>query len=97
MATNIFIEAVILFVVIFSYLAVANARDTSNWLRALLLAVAIPILGLLPNYFGAIGWLIAIVLALTLISKSLGYSIPGSFLFLMMVGIVEYIIRLVIF
>ncbi len=94
MMTNLFIEIIILFILLLFYFSVANSHDNNNWLRALVLAVAIPTLGLIPNYIGIVGWLIAIVIALVLISKVLGQSFAGSFLFLMIVGLAQYIIQL---
>jgi len=85
---NLFIEIIILF---------ANPHDSNNWLRALVLAVGLTALSLLPNYMGMIGWLVAIVAALALISKLIGQSLAGSLLFLMIFGLAQYIIQLGIY
>jgi len=92
--TNLFIEIIILFILLLFYFSVSNSNDKNNWLRALVLAVAIPVLGFLPKYMGIIGWLIALVFALVLISKVLGQSFAGSLLFLIIVGLAQYIIQL---
>jgi hypothetical protein len=95
---NIFIEIVILFVLILFYFSVSNPNDSNNnWLRALVLGFAIPVLGLLPSYIGIIGWLIAFVVALMLISKSTGQDFGGSLLFLIIIGFVQYIVQLGIY
>ena len=91
---NLFIEIGILFALLLFYFSASSPSDKNNWLRALILAVTIPVLGLLPNYMGIIGWLIALVIALVLISKSLGQSFAGSLLFLIVIGLVQYIIQL---
>lgn len=94
--TNLFIEIIILFVLLVFYFSVANSHN-NNWLRALVLAVALPVLGILPNYMGVIGWIIAIIVALALISKLICQSFSGSLLFLMVLGLVQYIIQLGIY
>ncbi len=94
---NIIIEIVILFVLLLFYFSVSNPDDSNNWSRALVLGVTLPVLGLLPNYMGIIGWLIALIVALILISKSMGQSFSGSLLFLIIIGLVQYIIQLGIY
>lgn len=88
------IQIVILFVLLILYFSSTNAGDASNWSRALVISVALPLLGMLPNYLGVIGWLAAIVLSLMLISKILGQSISGSFFFLIILGLLQYLILL---
>ncbi len=97
MMTNLFIEIIILFFLLLFYFSVANSHNNNNWLRALVLAIALPVLGLIPNYIGIVGWLIAFVIALVLISKIIGQSFAGSLLFLMIVGLAQYIIQLGIY
>ncbi len=91
------IEIIILFILLFFYFSISNPHENNNWLDALVLAIALPLLGFIPNYMGIIGWFIAIVIALVLISKLLGQSFSGSLLFLMIIGLVQYIIQLGIY
>ena len=96
--TNLFLEIIILFILLLIYFSTTNSRDNNNWLRAVVLAIAIPLLiDFLPSYIGILGWFIGIIIILVLISKMLGQSITGSLLFLLVIGIVEYIIRIGIY
>lgn len=88
------IQAVVLFILTMLYLFSFNSGDNSNWGKALLLAIALPSLAIIPDYLGVIGWFIALSLSLWLISKVLGQSISGSFLILIVLGLVEYLVLL---
>ncbi len=94
LTTNLFIEIGILFVLLLVYLSAFNSKDQNNWLRALVLAIALPVLSFIPIYVGIIGWLIAIIVAIVLISKVLGQSFAGAFLFLMIFGLVQHVVQL---
>ncbi|MEI6345620.1 MAG: hypothetical protein WCO79_00045 [bacterium] len=93
---NVIIQIVALFVALVAYFSMLNAQDKNNWVRALVLAVAIPLLGLLPVFMGGWGWLIGFVVALLLVSKVLGESFGGSLLFLIGIGIVQTVVQLVV-
>ncbi len=93
---NIVIQIITLFIVLVGYFSVLNSQDKNNFVRALLLAVAIPLLGMLPVFLGGWGWLIGFVGALLVISKVLGESFGGSLLFLIGIGIVQTVIQFVV-
>lgn len=76
------------------YFSSSNSGDNKNWGRALILAVAIPLASIAPIYFGILGWLVALIIVLVLISKLTGQSVVGSFLFLLVVCLMQYIIQL---
>jgi hypothetical protein len=86
-------QIIILFVVIYLYFSSSKTGDSKDWLRAIVLAIAIPLLSLLPAYIGSLGWIIAIVVTLALISKLTGQSVTDSLLFLTIIGIVQYVIQ----
>lgn len=93
---NIVIQIITLFIVLVGYFSILNSQDKNNFVRALLLAVAIPLLGMLPVFLGGWGWLIGFVGALLVISKVLGESFGGSLLFLIGIGIVQTVIQFVV-
>ncbi len=93
---NIVIQIITLFNVLVGYFSILNSQDKNNFVRALLLAVAIPLLGMLPVFLGGWGWLIGFVGALLVISKVLGESFGGSLLFLIGIGIVQTVIQFVV-
>jgi len=93
---NVILQIVILFIVLLGYFSMLNAQDKSNFVRALVLAVAIPLLGLLPVVMGGWGWLIGLAGALLLVSKVVGESFGGSLLFLIGIGIVQTVVQLVV-
>ena len=59
----------------------------------MILAVALPVLALTPQYTGLIGWFVALIIALILISKLLSESLGGSLLFLMVIGLIQAAIQ----
>lgn len=94
MTTDLIVEIVVLFIILMLYFSSSKTGDGSDVIRALILAVAIPLLGLLPIYIGVFGWLIALIVALVLISKLTGQSLTGSVLFLIVIGLLQYVIQL---
>ncbi len=91
---NLLISITILFIVIITYFSISNRGNKNNLKIAGLLAVSLSLLGLLPNFMGIAGWIIAIVLSLYIISKSLGETISGSLLFFIGVELVSYIVSI---
>lgn len=88
------VQVVALFIIIYLYLSSAKIGDGNDFISALVLAIAIPLLGILPIYIGVIGWLVAIIVALILISKVTGQSIAGSVLFLIVIGFIQYLVQI---
>jgi hypothetical protein len=70
--------------------------DASGFVKSLVLAVGLTLLALIPQYLGIVGWLVALVGSLILISKTLGQTIVGSFLFLLVLGLAQYFVELAI-
>jgi hypothetical protein len=90
----IFIQIVILFILLMLYFSATNSGDSNNWGRSLILAVAMPLVGIAPVYFGILGWLVALIIVLVLISKLTAQSITGSLLFLIVIGLAQYVIQI---
>lgn len=91
---NLIIEIVIIFILLILYFSSKGTMEKADWGRALVLAIALPIFSLIPNYLGMLGWLIAVILSLIIISKATGQSIIGSVLFLIVLGIILYFVEL---
>src|SRR3989338_2259856 len=83
----------VFFVLLIFYFSSLSGGDRYDWIRALILAIAIHAINLLPNYLNITGWIIAISLSLLLVSKISGQSITGSLLFLLIIDIVYFIIQ----
>ena len=89
-------QAIVLFVLLLIYFSSSKTRDANDWVRALVLAGGLTVFGLLPGYLGVIGWIIAVVASVALISKVIGQSIVGSTLFLIVIGFVQYVVMVVL-
>ena len=85
-------EIVVIFVLLMLYFTASNFGDGQDWLRALVLAVAIPLLNTLPDYIGWMGWAVSLVVTMILISKTTGQSMTGAILFLLVIEVVHYIV-----
>ena len=90
---SLLIQIVILFILLLVYFSSTSASERVEWGKALVLAVALPLLTLVPNYLGILGWVIALVISLVLIAKATGQSIAGSILFLIVLGFVLYFLE----
>ena len=88
------IQIVILFILLVIYFSSSNTNNKENLIRALILAIALPTLALIPGYLGLFGWVIAFSLALLIVSKILGQSFSGSLLFIIIIGALQSIIEL---
>ena len=92
--TELFIQIAVLFFIFIVYFSASDVKDENNWMRALILSMAIPVLGTLPIYIGIFGWIVAVVVSIVLVAKMLGESILGATFYVIILGIIMYITQI---
>ncbi len=94
MNTHLLIEMVILTLIIALYFTVAAQHDNNSWLKAIVLGVAITLLGLLPGMYGMLGWAVGFAAGIFIIMKVAGQPLSGAFIFLFVVALLQYVVQI---